>query len=119
MMIVLVMQLATATAVPARPSPEDALRVLLSGAARQWNMTGVVPVETYGPAWFPPTTGSTWKQPFSPEEFRPLGVLEVPGIRYRLPRGHSFGKPDVAKPSEGSFESLRPRSRVHDGLPHH
>jgi hypothetical protein len=37
------------------------------------------------------TTASSWKPGsgyFPPQAFRPLGVLTVPGIRYRLPRDH-------------------------------
>jgi hypothetical protein len=86
--ILLFLQLATA--VSARPSPAEAV-VMLKRASPDLNLTGVVPVEMYAKDWVPSSTGSTWKQPFSPEEFRPLGVLTVPGITYRLPRAAGYG----------------------------
>jgi hypothetical protein len=69
-----------------RLSPTEAVKVLQSSRS-ELDRTKVFTAGPEGPRAIT-MTASSWKPGsgyFPPQEFRPLGVLTVPGITYRLP----------------------------------
>lgn len=84
--LLLTTQVIIATAPPLPPAQAVAV---LQGSRSVLDRTHAFPLQALPDNWFPTASTQQWKPGsgyFPPQQFRPLGVLEVPGIVYRLPR---------------------------------